>query len=373
MRTRTQVRWFSLLLALAALLWFAHQCHGLTTRVKDIATISGVTEHKLMGYGLVVGLDGSGDSSRAIFTARSLANMLERFSVHVDADELTVKNVAAVMVVADLPSDAGAGAEIDVLLSSLGDAESLQGGTLLATPLRAGDGEVYAVAQGPVSIGGFNISAGRDQVQRNHPVVGRVPGGGSVVRPVRSGALDRRQICLVLHNPDYTTACRLADAIDEAVCEGAGRAVNSSMVQVTVPRDAPDMVEFITQIEQLSVQPDTPARVVINERTGTVVIGEAVRIAPVAISHGSLTIRVRGQWQVSQPPPFSDEGATEIVPNEEIEVSEGETGVVAIPPQGSLNELVTALNALGVKPRDLIAIIQALETAGALEAEVTIQ
>jgi len=373
MRTRGQARWVSLLFVLAALLWFISTCHGMTTRVKDIATISGVSEHKLMGYGLVVGLDGSGDSSRALFTAHSLANMLERFGVQVDAAEITVKNVAAVMVVADLPSDAGAGAEIDVLLSSLGDAQSLHGGTLLATPLKAGDGEVYAVAQGPVSIGGFNVSAGRDEVQRNHPVVGRVPGGGSVIRPVRSAALDRREICLVLHNPDYTTAWRLADAIDDAVGEGAGRAVNASMVQVSVPPDTPDIVSFITRIEQLSVRPDSPARVVINERTGTVVIGEAVRIAPVAISHGSLTIRVRGEWQVSQPPPFSDEGATAVVPAEEIEVTEGQTGVVALPPQGSLNELVTALNALGVKPRDLIAIIQALETAGALEAEVTIQ
>jgi flagellar P-ring protein precursor FlgI len=373
MRAGGQATWLRLALTLAALLGIVTACDGLTTRVKDIATISGVTEHKLMGYGLVVGLNGSGDSSRSIFTARSLANMLERFGVQVDADELTVKNVAAVMVVGELPANAGAGAELDVLLSSLGDAESLQGGTLLATPMRAGDGEVYAIAQGPVSIGGFNVSSGGDQVQRNHPVVGRVPGGASVITPVRSGALDQRQICLVLHNPDYTTACRLADAIEEEVGEGAGRAVNASMVQVSVPPATPDMVEFITRIEQLTLEPDTAARVVINERTGTVVIGEAVRIAPVAISHGSLTIRVRSELQVSQPPPLSDGGTTEVVPNEEIEVDEEEMGVVALPSQGNLNELVTALNALGVSPRDLMAIIQALETAGALEAEVTIQ
>lgn len=346
---------------------------AMVTRVKDIATISGVTEHKLMGYGLVVGLDGSGDSARAIFTARSLANMLERFGVQVDAGEISVRNVAAVMVVADLPANAAAGTDFSVLLSSVGDAGSLQGGTLLVTPLRAGDGEVYAVAQGPVSVGGFNISAGRDAVHHNHPVVGRVPGGASVIKPVHSRALEGRQITLVLHNPDYTTACRLAEAIDEAAGQGAARAINASMVQVNVPEDLPNIVRFITQIEQLTIETDVPARVVINERTGTVVIGQAVRIAPVAISHGSLTIRVRGEWQVSQPPPFSREGATTVVPAEELEVSEAETGVVALPPQGSLNELVTALNALGVKPRDLIAIIQALEAAGALEAEVTIQ
>ena len=367
------MRSMTLTLTIIMLLTLVTTGDALVTRVKDIATISGVSEHKLMGYGLVVGLDGSGDSSRAIFTVRSLANMLERFGVQVEASELSVKNVAAVMVVGELPADAGAGAKLDVLLSSLGDAESLHGGTLLATPLLAGDGQVYAVAQGPVSIGGFNVSSGADSVQRNHPVVGRVPGGASVTMPVRSRALEQRQLCLVLHNPDYTTACRLADAIDDAVGEGCGRAVNSSMVQVTVPAATPDIVGFITQIEQLTVEPDSAARVVINERTGTVVIGDAVRIAPVAISHGSLTIRVQGEWQVSQPPPFSNEGTTVAVPAEEIDVSESGTGVIAIPPQGSLDELVTALNALGVKPRDLIAIIQALKAAGALEAEVTIQ
>jgi flagellar P-ring protein precursor FlgI len=354
------------------LLTLAATADALATRVKDIATISGVSGHKLMGYGLVVGLDGSGDSARAIFTAQSLANMLERFGVQVDAADLSVKNVAAVMVVGDLPPDAAAGAEFDVLLSSLGDAQSLHGGTLLATPLHGGDGEVYALAQGPVSIGGFNISAGRDEVQRNHPVVGRVPGGASVITPVRSTALEQRQLCLVLHNPDFTTACRLAEAVETAIGAGCGRAINASMVQVTVPREATDVVGFITRIEQLTVETDAPARVVINERTGTVVIGEAVRIAPVAISHGSLTIRVRGEWQVSQPPPFSD-GVTAAVPAEEVEVAESDARLIALPPQGSLDELVTALNVLGVKPRDLIAIIQALEAAGALEAEVTIQ
>lgn len=362
-------------LVLAAIFVLAptRDCLAMTTRVKDIATISGVHEHNLMGYGLVVGLDGSGDSPRAVFTARSLANMLEHFGVTVDADELRVRNAAAVMVMAKLPANTHRGAELDVLLSSLGDARSLQGGTLLATPLRGGDGEVYAIAQGPVSIGGFNVSAGRDEVQRNHPVVGRVPGGASVTTPVRSSALDGRQICLVLHNPDYTTAGRLADAVNREIGKVCARAVNASMVQIAVPSASTDLVQFITRVEQLEVVPDSPARVVINERTGTIVIGEAVRIAPVAISHGSLTIRVRSEWRVSQPPPFSHGGETVVVPHDEIELQEEGAGLVALPPQGSLNELVAALNTLGVKPRDLIAIIQALKAAGALEAEVTIQ
>ncbi|MGI5819179.1 MAG: flagellar basal body P-ring protein FlgI [Armatimonadota bacterium] len=373
MRTRGRVLAQSIALSLAGLLGPMSAGDAVMTRVKDIASISGVAEHKLMGYGLVVGLDGSGDSSRALFTARSLANMLERFGVQVEPDRLTVKNVAAVMVVADLPANAVSGASFDVLLSSLGDADSLHGGTLLATPLHGGDGEVYAIAQGPVSIGGFNVSAGRDQVQRNHPVVGRVPGGASVITPVRSRALDHRELSLVLHNPDYTTARRVADAIETVTGEGGARAINASIVHVTVPADIADMVGFITRIEQLTIRPDTPARVVVNERTGTVVIGDAVRIAPVAISHGGLTISVRGEWQVSQPPPLSREATTVVVPSEEIDVGEEEMNLVALPPQGSLNELVTALNALGVRPRDLIAIIQALRAAGALEAEVTIQ
>ncbi|MGD9498191.1 MAG: flagellar basal body P-ring protein FlgI [Armatimonadota bacterium] len=356
----------------AALLSFAGAGEALPTRVKDIATISGISDHKLMGYGLVVGLNGTGDSARTVFTAQSLANVLERFGVSVSARDLTVKNVAAVMVVADLPADVGRGARLDVLLSSLGDAESLQGGTLLATPLLAGDGDVYALAQGPVSIGGFNVSAGRDVVQQNHPVVGRVPGGATTCRPAHSETLRARHLSLLLHNPDFTTACRVAAAIDQHVGAGCARALGAALVQVSVPPHVADMVAFVTSIEQLTVEPDAPARVVINERTGTVVIGQHVRIAPVAISHGSLTIQVRSELQVSQPSPFSG-GQTVVVPARELQVAEGDGQVMALPPQGSLNELVTALNALGVKPRDLIAIIQALEAAGALEAEVMIQ
>ncbi len=366
------MRGLRLPVALVALLAIAGVGEALTARVKDIATISGVSEHKLMGYGLVVGLSGTGDSARAAFTVQSLANMLERFGVSVSAAELRVKNVAAVMVSADLPADVDRGVRLDVLLSSLGDAESLQGGTLLATPLLGGDGQIYALAQGPVSIGGFNVSSGGDQVQQNHPVVGRVPGGAMVSTAVHSEALRAPRLCLVLHNPDFTTACRVADAIDAHIGAGCARALGAGMVQVSVPSATADMAQFITEIEQLTVEPDAPARVVINERTGTVVIGEHVRIAPVAISHGSLTIQVRAEWQVSQPPPLSG-GDTAVVPAQELQVDEGGGQLVAIPPQGNLNELVTALNALGVKPRDLIAIIQALAAAGALEAEVMIQ
>jgi flagellar P-ring protein precursor FlgI len=361
------------LLLTVALVGVCRPGDALMTRIKDIACISGLTEHKLMGYGLVVGLEGSGDSSRAAFTVQSLANMLERFGVSVNPEQLRVKNVAAVMVVADLPAVASRGARLDVLLSSLGDAQSLHGGTLLATPLRGADAEVYALAQGPVTIGGFNFGAGGDKIQKNHPVVGRVPGGATVTTPMESSALDGHQLCLLLHNPDYTTARRVAEAIERAFGPMRARALNDTMVQVQVPSDCADLVAYITGIEQLEVEPDAPARVVINERTGTVVIGEHVRIAPVAISHGSLTIQVRAELQVSQPNPFAG-GETAVVPNEEIEVTEsGEAGLMMIPAQASLDDLITALNSLGVGPRDLIAIIQALQAAHALEAEVTIQ
>lgn len=358
--------------AILLLLAGASASAGPVTRIKDIATVSAVSAHKLMGYGLVVGLQGTGDGSRAVFTAQSLANMLERFGVSVDARELRVKNVAAVMVVAELPAQVDRGARLDVLLSSLGDATSLQGGTLLATPLLAGDGQMYALAQGPVSIGGFNVSSGGDSVQQNHAVVGRVPGGATVSAPVSGAAVRAERFCLVLHSPDFTTACRVADAIGAHAGVACARALGPALVEVTVPAHVAEPVRFITELEQLAVEPDTPARVVINERTGTVVIGERVRIAPVAISHGSLTIQVRAQWQVSQPPPLSH-GDTVVVPAQNLQVEEGGGQVLALPPQGSLDELVAALNVLGVKPRDLIAIIQALRSAGALEAEVVVQ
>jgi len=362
-----------IVLMIALLLAACRPGEAVLTRIKDIARINGLTAHKLMGYGLVVGLEGTGDSSRAVFTVQSLANMLEHFGVSVDPAELRVKNVAAVMVAADLPAVADRGAKLDVLLSSLGDAESLHGGTLLVTPLRAADGEVYALAEGPVTIGGFNFAAGGDKVQKNHPVVGRVPAGATVMQSVRSEGLQGQQLCLLLHNPDYTTARRVAETIEREFGPAGARALNDAMVQVRVPGDCADLVDYITRIEQLLVEPDAPARVVMNERTGTVVIGEHVRIAPVAIAHGSLTIQVRGEYQVSQPGPLAG-GGTVVVPAEEIEVTEGgEGGIMMIPPQASLSDLVAALNALGVKPRDLIAIIQALRAAHALEAEVTIQ
>ncbi len=354
---------------------------GTYLRIKDLATVVGTSPQPLMGYGLVVGLEGSGDTDRTIFTAQSLANMLEQIGVQVNLSQVAVKNVAAVAVTADLPAFAAKDSTMDATVSSLGDAKSLQGGMLLPTPLRAGDGQVYAIAQGPVSLGGFNVGGRGDRVTKNHPVVGRVPNGSRIIRDI-SGELQKRQtsarsaeprLTLTLQQPDFTTAARIAERINTELTPGTAQAVNAAIVEVNMGNRAPaEIVEFITSIEKLQVQPDEPARVVINERTGTVVIGQKVRILPVAIAHGSLTVQIHRQWQVSQPPSFSETGATVVVPAEGTTVEEEAAALMQIEVQTSLEDLVVALNALGVSPRDLIAIIQALKQAGALQAELVV-
>ncbi len=342
------------------------------TRIKDIATLSGTGSHQLIGYGLVVGLEGTGDSTRSIFTAQSVANMLEQFGVTVLPQQVQVKNVAAVIVTAALPAFADVGFRFDVTVSSLGDAKSLQGGTLLMTPLQGADGEVHAVAQGPISIGGFQVAAGGQKAQKNHVAVGRVPGGASVVQPVVEPGPGREQISIFLNRPDFTTACRIAESINKHIGEGIAHARNAANVEVAAPETFRDnVVEFISTIEALPVLPDAAAKVVINERTGTVVIGRNVRVLPVAVSHGSLSVEIRSQTTVSQPPPLSS-GATVVVPQTSVGVEEQRDRLIAIPEQNTIEDVVRALNILGVTPRDLIAILQALRAANALQAELEI-
>ena len=361
------------------------------TRVKDIAAVAGTGKHKLVGYGLVTGLDGSGDSDRAAISARALANMLNQFGMTIEPKDFQVRNVAAVIVTAELLPLTQVGATLDVTVSSIGDAQSLQGGILLATPLKGADGSVYALAQGAISIGGFNASGGLDKVQKNHPTVGRVPGGASATAMPPADGTAADAITLTLYQPDFTTARNLAAIINEAFGGGARAgtgiadggetavAVNAGSVTVRVPEASRrDLVGFISRLECLPVEADAPARVVINERTGTVVIGARVRISPVAISHGSLTIEIKGELQVSQPTApvvqtgGNGGGQTVVVPNKELQVKEGGGRLIGISPQATLQDLVAALNALGVKPRDLIAILQALKEAGALQAELVV-
>jgi flagellar P-ring protein FlgI len=393
------------------------------SRLKDIALFNGLGNHKLLGYGLVAGLEGTGDGDNSLLTARTVANMLEVFGVTVAQADFKAKNVAAVIVTAEMPAVVAVGNTLDVTVSSLADAKSLQGGTLLLTPLRAADGEVYAVAQGAVTIGGFSVKTSTgDAVQKNHVTVGRVPNGASVVKPLQAGPGDGSRLTLSLLQPDFTTALRVAEAINQATGPDTAQAIDNATIQVKVPaavRENP--LPFMVLVEGLAVEPDAAARVVINERTGTVVIGQRVRIMPVAICHGGLTVEVKARTEVSQPPPLvAANGAADVavtaragvagkpgtpvassspravpsavppvravipgatggsltggqtvaVRQEDLQVTEGSGQLAVIPEQATLNDLVRALNALGVKPRDLIAILQALKEAHALRADL---
>jgi flagellar P-ring protein precursor FlgI len=344
-------------------------------RIKDIADIKGVRQNQLVGYGLVVGLKGTGDSDDALFTIQSLASLLEKMGVTVQPDDIAdVENVAAVMVTTDLPAFASQGSRIDVLVSSIGDAENLQGGTLLFTPLKGADGNVYAVAQGPVSTGGFTVSGNSgDEVQKNFPTVGRVVGGALVEQEIHSNFNQKDSLTLALHDPDFTTASRVAQAINRAFYSQLAQTENAGSIQVSVPENyLGNTVQFVTMIESLGVTPDMVSKVVVNERTGTVIMGENVRISTIAIAHGNLSIQIDESQNVSQPLPFSRGGRTVVTPESDIVVQEGKNPIFLVESGVSIGELVKALNALGVSPRDLIAIFQALKAAGALQAELEI-
>lgn len=344
-------------------------------RIKDIADIKGVRENQLVGYGLVVGLEGTGDSDDALFTIQSLASLLEKMGVTVQPEDIEdVENVAAVMVTTNLPPFASLGSRIDVLVSSIGDAENLQGGTLLFTPLKGADGNVYAIAQGPVSTGGFAVSGNSgDQVQKNFPTVGRVVGGALVEKEIHSDFNQKDSLTLALHEPDFTTASRVAQAINRAFYSQLAQTDNAGSIRVSVPENyLGNTVQFVTLIESLGVTPDMVSKVVVNERTGTVVMGENVRIATVGIAHGNLSIQINESQDVSQPLPFSRGGRTVVTPESEIVVEEGKNPIFLVESGVSIGEVVKALNALGVSPRDLIAIFQALKAAGALQAKLEI-
>ena len=343
-------------------------------RIKDIADIKGVRQNQLVGYGLVVGLDGTGDSDDATFTIQSLASLLEKMGVTVQTADLEVENVAAVMVTAELPPFAHSGNRIDVLVSSIGDAENLQGGTLLFTPLRAADGKIYAVAQGPISTGGFAVGGNSgDQVQKNFPTVGRVVGGATVEKEIQVNFNQKDALTLSLHQPDFTTATRVAMAINRAFYSQLARTEDAGSVHVRVPENyLGNTVQFVTMVESLGVTPDIVSKVVVNERTGTVIMGENVRISTIAIAHGNLSIQIDETQDVSQPLPFSRGGETIVTPESEIVVQEGKNPLFLVESGVSIGEVVKALNVLGVTPRDLIAILQALKAAGALQAELEI-
>ena len=341
-------------------------------RLKDIAEINGVRMNQLVGYGLVVGLDGSGDGKKATFTVQSMASMLEKMGVTVDRRDIQVKNVAAVMVTAKLPPFTKRGNRIDVLVSSIGDANNLQGGTLMLTPLKGIDGKVYAVAQGPVNTGGFGAGGAASSVVKNFPTVGRVLSGAIIEREVANDFGSRDSLQFSLHNPDFNTAARIVDAINAQFAKPIARAEDAGTIEISIPdRYMGNTVPLLASLSTLEVEPDNEAKVVINERTGTVVMGEQVRIATIAIAHGNLSIVVREDLNVSQPQPFSD-GQTVASPSTQLNVQEDANQLIVVPKGVSIGAVVNALNALGVTPRDLIAIFQAIKAAGALQADLEV-
>ena len=344
------------------------------SRVKDLASVEGVRQNQLVGYGIVVGLNGTGDTLNNIpFTKQSLQAMLERLGVNTRGATMRTQNLAAVMVTASLPPFATQGNRIDITVSSLGDAKSLQGGTLLVTPLLGADGEVYALAQGSVAIAGFSAEGDAAKITRGVPTNGRVPNGAMIEREMAFKMNDMRSLRLSLRNPDFTTSKRIAAAINDFM--GADTAEPTDPATVTLqipPKYNGNMIRLVTEIEQLKVEPDQTARVIVDERSGIIVMGRDVRVSTVAIAQGNLTVTITEQPQVSQPAPLSN-GQTTVVPRTGVKVDTGEGNKLALVKEGvTLRELVDGLNALGVGPRDLISILQAIKAAGALQADIEV-
>lgn len=363
-----------LALCLAALLLAAGPALA-QSRVKDIATLQSARDNQLVGYGLVVGLQGSGDSLRnAPFTEQSMRSMLDNLGIATADGRARLKNIAAVIVTANLPAFVRQGSRIDVSVSSLGDATSLQGGQLIMTPLRAANGEIYAVAQGPVSISGFQAQGAAETVSQGTPTAGRISGGAIVEREVLAEFDAEQSLTLQLRNPDFTTAIAITDAINRYGAAQYGMQPASEIDSRTIAIRKPQNISaarFVASIENLVVETDTPARVVLDESTGTVVIGQDVRISTVAISHGTLTVRVTESPTVVQPAPFS-RGETAVEPNTYIEVTQDGTAL-GIVHGTDLQNLVEGLNRLGVGPADIISILQAVKSAGAMQAELVVQ
>ena len=346
---------------------------GAASRIKDLANVEGVRQNQLIGYGLVVGLNNTGDTiNNSPFTKQSLQAMLERLGVNIRGTQIRTGNVAAVMVTSNLPPFGTQGTRIDVTVSALGDAKSLQGGTLLVTPLLGADGNVYAVAQGSLAIGGFQAEGDAAKITRGVPTVGRISNGAIVEREIDFALNRLGQLRLALRNPDFTTAKRIAAAINDFIGAPIAEPIDPSTVQLTLPQRSPqNMVALLTEVEQLLVEPDLAGKIVIDERSGIIVMGRDVRVSTVAVAQGNLTVTISETPQVSQPTPFS-RGQTTVVPRSRIGVQEDGKKLALVREGMSLQQLVDGLNALGIGPRDLIAILQAIKAAGAIQAEIEV-
>src|SRR5262245_6558250 len=342
------------------------------SRVKDIAMVAGARDNQLVGFGLVSGIAGDGDKN-PVYTLQSIANFLQRFGINVPAATLSAKNIAAVMVTADISAFQKNGARLDVTVSSIGDAKTLQGGVLLQTPLLGADGKVYAVAQGPLSIGGISGGNERASVTKNHPTVGTSIGGALVELEIPAEIARDNTIELLLREPDFTSSARLAAAINGTFTNSC-EAVDSTTVRVKVPAGLEGhVVDFIARIEAIELDPDTPARIIINERTGTIVATSRIRIASCAVSHGNITITIANSYDASQPLPFSNNGNTVVTPRTDTKVTEQKASLVPLPELPTVEKVAASLNSLGVTPRDMMAIFQAMKQAGALHAELVLR
>ncbi len=344
-------------------------------RVKELARLQGVSKKPLVGYGLVVGLNGTGDSKRTRFTTQSVVNMLQRFGINVPARSIKMRNVAAVMVTAEAPTFLTAGDRLTVTVSSLGDAKSLEGGMLLMTPLVDQEGELFAMAQGPISVGGFSVqTTGGGGVRQNHTLVGRIPDGAVLQKSLGENFGFRDTLFLSLKESDFTTGQRLVKAINRQFNDSLAFQKNPRIIGVRIPpayRDTGEQNKFVAELEQIEVDPDVSARVVINERTGTVVVGGNVRLLPAAVAHGNLSVEIQSQPIVSQPAPFS-RGQTVVLPNTQATVYTDQGKMVTINSSATVQDVAQALNTLGLTPRDIIAVLQALKEAGSLQAELII-
>ena len=350
-------------------------CVGSTTayeaRVGDITTVEGVRDNPLIGYGIVVGLNGTGDRRQTIFTTQTLANMLQRMGVQIPADAVRINNAAAVFVTAALPPFAAPGTQLDVTISSIGDAKSLEGGILLLTPLYGPDGQVYAAAQGPLTLGGYSAGTAATSKQVNHPTVGRIPRGGLVERAAVVDLRGLPELLLLLRDPDFAQARDVAAVINRAFDKNVASVLDGRRIQIDPERAGGSVPELLARVEELKVTVHAPSKVVVNERTGTIVMGRDVRLGAVSILHGSLSIVISAEFQVSQPAPFS-QGQTAIVAQPSVRASESVARRVELQEGASVNELVNGLQAIGATARDVVAILQAIKAAGALHAELEV-
>lgn len=343
-------------------------------RLKDIADIEGVRGNQLYGFGIVIGLNGTGDGQFVEFNTKSLINLMENQGIQITNPlQLRVRNVASVMVTATLPPFVRPGTKIDVSLSSLGDAKSLQGGTLIFTPLKGADGNTYAVAQGAVTVGGFSVEANGDSAIQNHPTVGQIAAGGIVERGIPFDLFQSQRVRVVLRKPDFTTVTRVVSEVNDHLGRPLASALDAASVEIPLVGEyALDPIGFVARIEQVDVMQDVGARIVVNEKTGTIIMGESVTISRVALAHGNLSIAIRSEDQVSQPAALAQQGETQVVTNSDVQVSEELTGLSVLGGEVTLGELVNALNALGATPRDLVSIFTALKKAGALQADLVV-